>query len=116
VNASEINWAVLCSGCGECCGPVPFPADDWARLQHKLVTAPVRLEEVLGCVVPITEDLKCCFLTPDRRCSVYADRPDICRKFGTIVGLPCSYAGDPCRLGSVKVIDRLDARIEVSLS
>lgn len=33
-------------------------------------------------VLPMTENLKCCFLNTDLSCNIYDDRPNICKKFG----------------------------------
>lgn len=34
---------------------------------------------------------KCPFLRADRRCNIYENRPNVCRKFGEIPELPCEY-------------------------
>lgn len=51
----------------------------------------LKSEEIL--VVPITQDMKCCFLNEDLNCNIYEDRPNICRKFGdeSHIFMTCSY-------------------------
>lgn len=36
---------------------------------------------VEGTVIPLTVDGECCFLTEDRRCNVYEDRPEMCKNY-----------------------------------
>jgi len=41
-------------------------------------------------VLPITADLRCPFLSPEKRCAIWEDRPDVCRNFGK-EGRACPY-------------------------
>jgi Fe-S-cluster containining protein len=75
----------------ECCGIVPIPASIWQKNQHNIqrpikekhkVKAGKDGESAKLCVLPITDDGYCPFLTKDYKCAIYAQRPDICRKFG----------------------------------
>ena len=86
-----IDWKKLCEGCGRCCGPVPFPEDQWEELSEFIVTPPVLLDRgtFRGMVVPMTHELKCCFLTADKRCTIYPQRPEVCQLQGNIPELPC---------------------------
>jgi len=56
-------------GCADCCGPVPFTDEEWEKVKDR----PKRKQD---------ENLKCQFLI-DSKCSIYADRPFMCRLFGT---------------------------------
>lgn len=78
-------------GCGDCCGIVPIPTNVWNKSQDKIqkIVQHTHISEVF--VLPVTEDLKCCFLTKDNKCAVYDSRPKICHDYGIIDELPCPY-------------------------
>jgi len=69
--------------CGKCCGVVVIPAETWASHLHvafRLADQPRILSN--GDVFPVTTDGKCCFLGMTKTCTIYADRPRVCREFG----------------------------------
>lgn len=67
----------------DCCGPVPFPRDVWNKLRYQMIHPAVRIEEFpAGHIIPWSETGTCVFLGTDHRCTVYENRPDICRRFG----------------------------------
>lgn len=51
----------------------------------------VQLTRVSGKEPAVTNDYSCNYLTDSKRCSVYNDRPAICRLFGTGDFLPCPF-------------------------
>lgn len=55
-------------GCSDCCGIVPFSIWEWGQVPHK--------DHAPGC-------LKCPYVTADD-CSIYPDRPMMCRLFGAV--------------------------------
>jgi Fe-S-cluster containining protein len=70
----------------KCCGIVPIKFTLWKRKQNFLQR---KIKEIIHgkskegrVVIPITEDLYCPFLTEGLSCAIYADRPEVCRKFG----------------------------------
>jgi len=66
----------------DCCGPVPIPRAEWLSLRSAAVR-PIR--EVLDAgdhVVAMGSDMHCVFLKADWSCGIYAQRPEVCRKFG----------------------------------
>ncbi|XTP27844.1 YkgJ family cysteine cluster protein [Azonexus sp. IMCC34842] len=71
-------------GCHDCCGPVTTSSEEMARL---LVKSRAVHEAALA-------DLSCPHLG-DEGCQVYAERPLICRLFGTTPGLPCPHGRRP---------------------
>lgn len=85
------NWEQICKGCGECCGPVPFPPEFLKQNSHLYQEQPIELGDMfLGVIVPITETLECVFLNKEtKQCLVYEKRPKVCRLQGTIPELPC---------------------------
>jgi Fe-S-cluster containining protein len=80
--------AFSCDGCGACCQTFPIfaSAADAGRepriLQEAgLLPAPLRTPEWTYRLYPLPFLEACCFLDGDRRCAIYAARPDVCRRF-----------------------------------
>jgi len=49
------------------------------------------IENDEGNIYTFTEDIRCVFLSPDFKCPIYDDRPEVCRKYGLTDELPCPY-------------------------
>lgn len=81
-------------GCHDCCGPVA--ASSWEVEQMGPPPPKKRAQE-----------LECAFLGPDG-CTVYAERPLLCRVFGTVPRLPCPHGQRPLVL--------LDGQTEAELN
>jgi Fe-S-cluster containining protein len=71
-------------GCHDCCGPVTTSAEEMARLPRKSAAEQDAALERLDCV----------HLGP-QGCTVYGERPLICRLFGTTASLPCPRGRGP---------------------
>lgn len=71
-------------GCHDCCGPVTASSVEMAELPVKSAAAHRRA----------LADLSCPHLGA-KGCTVYADRPLICRLFGTTSELPCPHGMRP---------------------
>lgn len=74
-----------CSKChaqcrASCCSEVPMPPSFLKR--HRPVREITEIVEYGGAVIAKTASGRCPFLGEDYRCSVYDDRPAICRVFG----------------------------------
>ncbi|NMM38060.1 MAG: YkgJ family cysteine cluster protein [Glaciimonas sp.] len=80
-------------GCHDCCGPVTTSTEEMARL-------PVKSEEEHDAALAV---LSCPHLG-DNGCEVYAERPLICRLFGTTPRLACPNGRRPAVM--------IDPRIE----
>ena len=65
-------------GCHDCCGPVTTSSEEMSRLPLK---TDAEHDEAL-------EEFNCVHLGPEG-CTVYGERPLICRLFGTTPTLPC---------------------------
>lgn len=76
--------------CGECCGPVMIDKEVVERNRNKFNGVPT-LEKEFGNSLIITKGIWCIFLDENKRCAIYNERPEICRKFGKIKRLPCPY-------------------------
>ncbi|AMO69715.1 hypothetical protein DOK_15539 [gamma proteobacterium BDW918] len=66
------------SGCHDCCGPVTTSSEEMSRLPVK---TDAEHEAALS-------ELSCVHLGP-KGCTVYGERPLICRLFGTTPRMPC---------------------------
>ena len=85
-----MNWAEICKGCGKCCGPVPFTPVEFDKVKNRTVVSYKTIPFLYGSIVPETEDGFCVFLERlSKQCSIYLDRPDLCRLMGTIPELVC---------------------------
>lgn len=80
-------------GCHDCCGPVTTSSEEISRLPR--VSARVRAKAL--------EEYNCPHLAA-QGCTVYTERPLICRVFGTTPSLPCPHGRRPATL--------LESRIE----
>ena len=84
------------TGCNDCCGPVPaFPAE-----AARIVSPMLMQDSPLGKLLPSKPDcLTCAYSTP-LGCSIYANRPIICRLFGAVdhPRLTCPHGAKADRL------------------
>lgn len=77
-----------CDGCGACCKSFPIfaSAADACReprigAEAGLLPVSQRTQEWVHRLFPLPFLEACCFLDPDNRCTIYATRPDVCRRF-----------------------------------
>ncbi|WP_157315054.1 YkgJ family cysteine cluster protein [Chitinibacter sp. GC72] len=90
-------------GCHDCCGPVLASSEEVSRLPRK--TAAQR-EQALA-------DYNCVHLG-ENGCTVYSERPLICRLFGTTPRLPCPHGRAPAVMVAPQ-IDRQIARFLIEI-
>lgn len=75
-----------CRGlCADSCGPIEASVRERERIERRTDR---KLEARCG---------SCSMLTPLGRCSVYEDRPMICRLFGTTKTMACEHGCEPER-------------------
>lgn len=79
-------------GCHDCCGPVTASSEEMARLPFK---SQAQHEAALA-------NLDCPHLG-EAGCEVYAERPLICRLFGTTAGLPCPHGRRPEQMTDLRI-------------
>jgi Fe-S-cluster containining protein len=75
-----------------CCGIVPL--EKKFTMKHQPVRKVIKeLDLGDGNVILETEDYRCPYLGEDFKCSVYKDRPEICRLYGNekVITLTCQY-------------------------
>ena len=90
----EIPGTTPCrQGCMDCCGPVPWTAEEFALVQDRLPPT-ARIITLMGNTTvenPATH--RCAFASPVG-CMVYDKRPAMCRLFGAVANAPllaCPY-------------------------
>ncbi|CAM2872971.1 YkgJ family cysteine cluster protein [Moritella viscosa] len=79
-------------GCHDCCGPVTTSAEEMSRLPYK---TDAEHDAAL-------DEYNCVHLGP-KGCTVYEERPLICRLFGTTPRIPCPNDRRPEEMIDVKV-------------
>lgn len=89
----------------DCCGPIPFPIDIFEKNKHLIKKEYLFSDEIenippqffifakrmKGHVIPFTDDLTCVFLDDEYKCSIYDDRPVICKIYGECRELKCPH-------------------------
>lgn len=76
----KMNQEGKCSG--SCCGMIPFNRDFLMNNLKYQQRAFYDLKFLEGYeALPLTDDLKCIFLTPQNKCAIYENRPEVCRKY-----------------------------------
>lgn len=106
--------------CGKCCGPVPIPEEVFNRNMQKIDPAKyggveVPVDDFLhinGDVFAVGKDGTCAFLSEEKKCLIYGERPEVCRLYGLSNDprLMCMFLkpnGKPRSEASQKQIDRL---------
>lgn len=91
---SKVPVMECAPGCHDCCGPVPVCPEEAARLPMK------RRRK---------KDLLQCRFLDSRGCTVYAERPMMCRLFGASADamLRCPRGLKPARLLSIEETDAI---------
>lgn len=80
---------VECEGlCHESCGPIEMSAEERRRIDARGVRIPTMRELNDSIIERGTMD---CPALDEGRCSVYADRPLICRLWGAVESMPCPH-------------------------
>jgi len=90
----EIPGFECVPGCSECCGPVP--AHEWETNRLGIEDAESVTAAALKCLTGV--EVKKCPLLEGGKCSVYENRPLMCRLFGTVEDLKCPYGKAPEKL------------------
>jgi len=88
VNRLDRAYALVpsanCKGlCQESCGPIVPSFAEAARIKERH-----------GKVVDFDRKTLRCTLLVNGKCSVYADRPLLCRLFGVVEKMPCTFGCD----------------------
>lgn len=81
------------SGCGSCCGIIPFPKELAKKTEHLAQVKPTKvIQDEKGRLYILTEDMFCVYLNrKTKECMIYEDRPELCRVYGLIPECPCPH-------------------------
>ena len=103
------------AGCTDCCGPVMWSAEEWARVEHDAALVGAQVEpwgdDQPGMVLASIPGQMRCPFARNGACAVYERRPFICRLFGTVPAEPrlcCPHGCRPKR--AIKPIQAADMR------
>ena len=97
-------------GCSDCCGPVPMSSAEAGKVRHLLRPEVYIVGDFVTPTKPNCMD--CAYSTP-KGCSIYADRPFMCRLFGSSVESPllkCPHGARPDKPLSAHAADKLSAQ------
>lgn len=98
-------------GCGKCCWCVLIPEETWEEHQEDLQREVVEIHYLLSNqVLPITRDLRCPFLTPEKKCAIHDARPKVCERFGHTPRQTCPYVRPDGTPRSPKGVQRWEAQ------
>ncbi|MFA9204877.1 MAG: YkgJ family cysteine cluster protein [Bacteroidia bacterium] len=75
------------AGCMDCCGPVAWAKEEFAKVEADLLPSSARIELMGVSSVVDAVSGRCAFATP-QGCRVYDRRPLVCRLFGALKGAP----------------------------
>jgi hypothetical protein len=76
------------NGCNACCGPVPINEEEARRLNLSCS----------GITQTVSQHNLTCTYSKNGKCTVYQNRPFICRIFGVTKSLKCPNNGKPERI------------------
>ena len=93
---SQIPTFECTPGCHDCCGPVTASSEEVAHL-------PIKTDAEHEAAL---EELNCVYLGPNG-CTVYNDRPLICRLFGTTPNMPCPNEKGPEEMIDKRIEDKI---------
>ncbi len=85
-----MDWKCITDCKAECCGIVPIPIQKYNIFKRKIKKKIIDTMKYENHIVLITKDGSCAFLN-NNECSIYDNRPIICKLYGTIEKLPCPY-------------------------
>ena len=86
--------------CADFCGPIGMSEPEVKKIRERVGARPLGIQEVDDGVFlfnPKLSDgcLACPLLTKEKQCSVYSDRPAICRLWGTVKKMRCPHGCAP---------------------
>jgi Fe-S-cluster containining protein len=99
-------------GCkAECCGMIPIPKKTYKKHKKKIpVKNVIRIEKYNENILIYTNNALCIFLL-NNRCSIYSDRPTVCKVYGIEPRLPCPYVKSDGTERSISEINKIKDEI-----
>lgn len=104
---------IACKGlCHESCGIIPLIGKE-RELANRVAPEHVEKLGIKGADLVIYDDEKrgCCPFLAEKRCSIYEERPFMCRVWGVVDGMPCPHGCQPEERMSKKRFDSLVAEV-----
>lgn len=87
---------VRCKGlCHRACGPIDMSEAEHARITERHGSAPTVLALQDPERFTLLPNAMTCSKLVDKRCSIYADRPLVCRLYGAVRELRCPHGCTP---------------------
>lgn len=82
-----------CSECGGRCCVLPVFSPEELQVVRLSVGVPpdTKVVEMLGGAAVVANPDGVCPYLHERKCSIYAIRPKVCRDYGAVPDLPCEY-------------------------
>ena len=82
--------SIKCGSCVKCCGPVPVSINELNAIKDYV--SKMKPKEVKRLKKQKRSPMQCMFVdTQKKKCSIYGARPELCKKFGYVKGMPCPY-------------------------
>lgn len=118
-----MEWKCIAGCNAECCGIVPIPIQKYNIFRRKIKKKIVDTLRFGSHIVLMTKDGSCAFLD-NRKCSIYNNRPVICRLYGTVEKLRCPYIDiNGCKRTEEEIVEtkesihnQIDDRINMVIS
>lgn len=83
---------VCLEGCSDCCGVIPMSEELVLKYVDKYQVEVLESKSAGGEIIVMTDDFKCIFLNRNtNRCTIYEDRPAVCKEYGLTDRLKCAY-------------------------
>lgn len=105
-NRIDIPKHDKCTGCSECCGPVPInqkECDEITRFVKDKHPPYNKNAGIMDCKFRV--DKNCTIVNDGAGCSIYPVRPIICRLMGVTKGMMCNN-GNSASIDGTEFIDR----------
>lgn len=90
-----------CENCAKCCGPVPVTQNELEHIKTKWRSLPLRVRNKIQ---KQKRERDTCILldTETKQCTVYEERPLICKMYGMYKGLKCEFFPEEATGGRVE--------------
>jgi len=103
---------LACKGlCHESCGIIPLIGKE-RELANRVAPEHVSRLSLLNTLTIYDEKRGCCPFLAEKRCTIYEERPLICRSWGVADGLTCPHGCQPEERMSKKRFDSLVAEVK----
>jgi Fe-S-cluster containining protein len=107
--AAEERMFSCLTGCADCCHMPPFPHTWWEANKHRIVRDVVKMSPIIEeSIIVMAVEALCPFLGTDLKCTVYSDRPPICKIFGQDKHHPCYHLNPDGTIRTPEQVKKVD--------